>query len=150
MLWPHLHCSCKVSFEARDSFARAPGAWQMVTPKVPHAHPPLPVFLEVLILKDFKSLFPEVLILGDFKSLCPEVLILKYFNSLNMRNIGRNREILEVLILVEFKTLRMNRSGRLENPNDLRLRAALSTAGGARNVRHRLRCAGMRLQFTPP
>jgi hypothetical protein len=30
----------------------------------------------VLILKDFKSLFPEVLILIDFKSFAPEVLIL--------------------------------------------------------------------------
>jgi hypothetical protein len=32
--------------------------------------------LEVLILNDFKSLFPEVLILRDFKSFAPEVLIL--------------------------------------------------------------------------
>jgi hypothetical protein len=40
---------------------------------------PLPPFLEVLILKDFKSLCPEVLILGDFKSLFPEVLILVDF-----------------------------------------------------------------------
>jgi hypothetical protein len=37
---------------------------------------PLPCFLEVLILKDFKSLFPEVLIPIDFKSFAPEVLIL--------------------------------------------------------------------------
>jgi hypothetical protein len=121
----------------------------MVTPKVPHDHPP-PCFLEVLILKDFKSLYPEVLILGDFKSLCPEVLILIHFNPLFIRDIGGNWEILEVLILVEFKTLRMNRSGRLENPDDFRLRAAMSTAGRARQVQLRLRCAGMRLQFTPP
>jgi hypothetical protein len=33
-------------------------------------------FLEVLILNDFKSLFPEVLILRDFKPFAPEVLIL--------------------------------------------------------------------------
>jgi hypothetical protein len=37
---------------------------------------PLSCFLEVLILKDFKSLFPEVLIPIDFKSFAPEVLIL--------------------------------------------------------------------------
>ena len=37
---------------------------------------PLRCFLEVLILKDFKSSFPEVLILIDFKSFAPEVLIL--------------------------------------------------------------------------
>jgi hypothetical protein len=43
---------------------------------VPH---PLPPFLEVLILHDFKSLEPEVLILEDFKSLFPEVLILVDF-----------------------------------------------------------------------
>jgi hypothetical protein len=41
--------------------------------------PPLPCFLEVLILRDFKSFAPEVLILGDFKSLFPEVLILVDF-----------------------------------------------------------------------
>jgi hypothetical protein len=40
---------------------------------------PLPCFLEVLILRDFKSFAPEVLILGDFKSLFPEVLILVDF-----------------------------------------------------------------------
>jgi hypothetical protein len=38
---------------------------------------PLRCFLEVLNLKDFKSLFPEVLILRDFKSFAPEVLILE-------------------------------------------------------------------------
>jgi hypothetical protein len=37
---------------------------------------PLACFLEVLILRDFKSLFPEVLILRGFKSLFLEVLIL--------------------------------------------------------------------------
>jgi hypothetical protein len=42
---------------------------------------PLPPFLEVLILHDFKSFEPEVLILGDFKSLFPEVLILVDFKS---------------------------------------------------------------------
>ena len=38
-------------------------------------------FSEVLILRDFKSLFPEVLILGDFNSFAPEVLILAKLKS---------------------------------------------------------------------
>jgi hypothetical protein len=46
--------------------------------------PPLPCFLEVLILKDFKSLCPEVLIPGDFKSFAPEVLILVGLKSIGM------------------------------------------------------------------
>jgi hypothetical protein len=46
---------------------------------------PLRCFLEVLILKDFKSLFPEVLILIDFKSFAPEVLILVELKPLGMR-----------------------------------------------------------------
>jgi hypothetical protein len=41
-------------------------------------------FLEVLILKDFKSLFPEVLILLAFKSFAPEVLILVDFKFMRM------------------------------------------------------------------
>jgi hypothetical protein len=41
--------------------------------------------LEVLILGDFKSLFPEVLILGDFKSFAPEVLILVKLKSIGMK-----------------------------------------------------------------
>jgi hypothetical protein len=45
---------------------------------------PLRCFLEVLILKDFKSLFPEVLILLDFKSFEPEVLILVDFKFMGM------------------------------------------------------------------
>jgi hypothetical protein len=63
---------------------------------------PLPCFLEVLILRDFKSLFPEVLILHDFKSLSPEVLILV---GLKWRVISRMQnldEILEVLILEDL------------------------------------------------
>jgi hypothetical protein len=48
---------------------------------------PLPCFLEVLILKDFKSLSPEVLILRDFKSLFPEVLILVGFKSIRLSEI---------------------------------------------------------------
>jgi len=47
-------------------------------------HTPLPRFLEVLILRDFKSLFPEVLILLDFKPLFPEVLILVDFKFMRM------------------------------------------------------------------
>jgi len=46
---------------------------------------PHTVFLEVLILNDFKSLFPEVLILIDFKSLFPEVLILVDFKPRGMK-----------------------------------------------------------------
>jgi hypothetical protein len=47
---------------------------------------PLPpgCFLEVLILKDFKSVFPEVLILLDFKSFAPEVLIPVDFKFMGM------------------------------------------------------------------
>jgi hypothetical protein len=63
---------------------------------------PLPCFLEVLILIDFKSFEPEVLILIDFKSLFPEVLILvelKPWRINEMREIGN---ILEVLILGEL------------------------------------------------
>jgi hypothetical protein len=41
-------------------------------------------FLEVVILRDFKSLFPEVLILLDFKSFEPEVLILVDFKFMGM------------------------------------------------------------------
>jgi hypothetical protein len=47
---------------------------------------PLRYFLEVLILKDFKSLFPEVLILIDFKSFAPEVLIAAELKSLCVNN----------------------------------------------------------------
>jgi hypothetical protein len=66
-------------------------------------HPsPLPCFLEVLILKDFKSFEPEVLILLDFKSLFPEVLILVGFKTCGIRKmqgIGELRgDLSEVLI----------------------------------------------------
>jgi hypothetical protein len=64
---------------------------------------PLPYFLEVLILRDFKSLCPEVLILGDFKSLSPEVLILGNFKARIMSNIQECEKILEVLILKELR-----------------------------------------------
>jgi hypothetical protein len=65
------------------------------------ARRPLPprCFLEVLILKDFKSLFPEVLILIDFKSFAPEVLILVGLKSFNMKEIQKCAKFLEVLIL---------------------------------------------------
>jgi hypothetical protein len=59
---------------------------------------PLPCFLEVLILNDFKSFEPEVLILRDFKSLFPEVLILVDFKALRMSELQKNEKILEVLI----------------------------------------------------
>jgi hypothetical protein len=60
---------------------------------------PLRCFLEVLILRDFKSLFPEVLIPGDFKSFAPEVLILVKFKSLRMSGLQKSGKIVEVLIL---------------------------------------------------
>jgi hypothetical protein len=63
---------------------------------------PLPCFLEVLILKDFKSLFPEVLILVDFKSFAPEVLILVGLKCKGMSEMPDLRKILEVLILGEL------------------------------------------------
>jgi hypothetical protein len=66
--------------------------------------------LEVLILKDFKSLFPEVLILLDFKSFAPEVLILVGLKSFRIRKMQGFCEILEVLILVDFKFSGINRS----------------------------------------
>jgi hypothetical protein len=55
--------------------------------------------LEVLILNDFKSLFPEVLILIDFKSFAPEVLILVGLKSLGMIEIREFSKLSEVLIL---------------------------------------------------
>jgi hypothetical protein len=63
--------------------------------------------LEVLILEDFKSLFPEVLILHDFKCLSPEVLILVGLKSMGMREIQKLEQFLEVLILGELKYGRM-------------------------------------------
>ena len=60
---------------------------------------PLPCFLEVLILHDFKSFEPEVLILGDFKSLFPEVLILVDFKPWLIRELQKIENFLEVLIL---------------------------------------------------
>jgi hypothetical protein len=59
---------------------------------------PLPCFLEVLILKDFKSFEPEVLILMDFKSLFPEVLILVRLKGLRMSGLQKSAKFLEVLI----------------------------------------------------
>ena len=48
---------------------------------------PLPCFLEVLILNDFKSFEPEVLILIDFNSLFPEVLFLLRLKLLEISGI---------------------------------------------------------------
>jgi hypothetical protein len=76
-------------------------------------HPsPLPCFWEVLILHDFKSLFPEVLIPVDFKSFAPEVLILVGLNSCGMREIQKRTKISEVLILqdLQMKTGRSERA----------------------------------------
>jgi hypothetical protein len=77
---------------------------------------PLPCFLEVLILNDFKSLCPEVLILRDFKSLSPEVLILVNFKARIMSKIQECEKILEVLILEELS------GGTCENGGILCLR----------------------------
>jgi hypothetical protein len=60
---------------------------------------PLPCFLEVLILRDFKSFEPEVLILRGFKSLFPEVLILVGFKYMGMSEMWESEIFLEVLIL---------------------------------------------------
>jgi hypothetical protein len=61
--------------------------------------------LEVLILRDFKSLSPEVLIPGDFKSLAPEVLILVDFKSLKMSKLQEFGKIVEVLILEALEAM---------------------------------------------
>ena len=63
---------------------------------------PLPCFLEVLILKDFKSFEPEVLIPGDFKSLFPEVLILVGLKPLRINEMREIGNFSEVLILDEL------------------------------------------------
>jgi hypothetical protein len=59
---------------------------------------PLPCFLEVLILNDFKSFEPEVLILMDFKSLFPEVLILRELKPPRINEMREIENFLEVLI----------------------------------------------------
>jgi len=53
----------------------------------------------VLILNDFKSLFPEVLITIDFKSFVPEVLILVELKSLRINEMREIVNFSEVLIL---------------------------------------------------
>jgi hypothetical protein len=65
-------------------------------------HPPLRCFLEVLILKDFKSFEPEVLILRDFKSLFPEVLIPLGFKPFVISEMQEIEIFLEVLILEDL------------------------------------------------
>jgi hypothetical protein len=69
---------------------------------------PLPCFLEVLILRDFKSLSPEVLILRGFKCLFPEVLIPVGLKSRRMNEMEKSSEFLEVLILEELKRIGVN------------------------------------------
>jgi hypothetical protein len=56
------------------------------------------VFLEVLILKDFKSLFPEVWILKDFKSFTPEVLILVEFKFFTINTSERFRKFVRAAV----------------------------------------------------
>jgi hypothetical protein len=55
-----------------------------------------------------------VLILGGFKSLFPEVLILVGLKLIVGNKIREILEILEVLILVDFKSCTMSRSERGE------------------------------------
>jgi hypothetical protein len=82
--------------ETRATAAMTGGVTLVVLPT------PLPCFLEVFILRDFKSFAPEVLILGDFKSLFPEVFILVDFKSILMSEMEKSEKILEVLILEEL------------------------------------------------
>ena len=65
--------------------------------------PPLPCFLEVLILNDFKSFVLEVLIIKDFKSLFPEVLILGELKALRMSEMREVEKFPELLILEELR-----------------------------------------------
>jgi hypothetical protein len=64
---------------------------------------PLPCFLEVLILNDFKSFVLEVLIAKDFKSFISEVLILVDLKSLRMSEMREVEKFSEVLILEELR-----------------------------------------------
>jgi len=84
--------------ELAARLAKFPADWENAR------YAPLPCFLEVLILKDFKFFVLEVLILNDFKSFVSEVLIIKDFKSL----------FPEVLILVDLKPLRMNGMRKVE------------------------------------
>jgi hypothetical protein len=71
--------------------------WRVASDEIPEkagGTRPLPGFLEVLILNDFKSLFPEVLILRDFKSLFSEVLILVELKLFRMSLIEGNSQML--------------------------------------------------------
>jgi hypothetical protein len=77
------------------------GCATLLASELPPASP-LPCFLEVLILNDFKSFEPEVLILMDFKSLFPEVLILVGLKALRMSWLQKIAKLLEVLILGEL------------------------------------------------
>jgi hypothetical protein len=76
-------------------------------------HTPLPCFLEVLILHDFKSLFPEVLILRGFKCLFLEVLILVGFKCWRMSEMQKIEISLEVLILGELERAKCRNGGFL-------------------------------------
>jgi len=97
-------------WQAAGKIARrvSSGEWRATRFRKKRAVPaPLPGFLEVLILNDFKSLFPEVLILRGFKSLFSEVLILVELKLFRMSLIAGNsqllRRFLEVLILGKLK-----------------------------------------------
>ena len=75
----------------------------LTLPELAISPPPPRVFLEVLILNDFKSFAPEVLILLDFKSLFAEVLILVEFKVLPISEIRESEKCSEVLILEELE-----------------------------------------------
>jgi hypothetical protein len=80
-----------------------PGREKFLISGVFSLHPsPLRCFLEVLILRDFKSFEPEVLILQDFKSLFPEVLILVKLKSLQINEMREIEKFSEVLIPEEL------------------------------------------------
>jgi hypothetical protein len=65
-----------------------------------HPHPGC--FLELRILKDFKSLFPELRILKGFKSLFSELRILIGLKVLVSSKMQKCREVLELRILREL------------------------------------------------
>jgi hypothetical protein len=87
--------------------ARRAGQWRVSSERADRAvwadwevtPTPLPCFLEVLILNDFKSLCPEVLILRDFNSLFLEVLILVDFKLFIISELRNIEKFIELLIL---------------------------------------------------
>jgi len=94
----------------------------------PHPH----VFLEVLIPEDLEANFTEVLIPVGLKSF----------------RMNAMRKCLEVLILVEFKPCRINRSERKqESAEDLKLNMKFAAAERARQCEGSFSGQGGRLRF---